>query len=96
MRRKHLICIVLVGCIIPLVFYFALTQKYLLFEAKPQRLITVGKVTPALREETHPERVHPNLLSPLISNPMNQNQNLQSPITIKSVVVGNIAVIFDI
>ena len=27
---------------------------------------------------------------------MNQNQNLQSPITIKSVVVGNIAVIFDI
>ncbi len=87
MRRKHLICIVLVGCIIPLVFYFALTQKYLLFKAKPQRLITIGKVTPALREEIHLEPLNPNLLSPLISNPMNQNQNLQSPITVKSVVV---------
>lgn len=87
MRRKHLICIVLVGCIIPLVFYFALTQKYLLFKAKPQRLITIGKVTPALQEEIHLEPLNPNLLSPLISNPMNQNQNLQSPITVKSVVV---------
>ena len=87
MRKKHLICIVLVGCIIPLVFYLALTQKYLLFKAKPQRLITIGKVTPALREEIHLEPLNPNLLSPLISNPMNQNQNLQSPITVKSVVV---------
>ena len=87
MRRKHLIFIVLVGCIIPLALFFSLTQKYLRSEGKPQRIVTAGKVTPVLGEESNIKSINQQLLSPVISNPMIRNHSLQNPVTVKSVVV---------